>query len=111
MAATVAPFRGRGEMPRPKVAMRRIKEVLRLKEGLGLSDTAHFRSLNGRIAKQHEGAAPGLVPELQRRGLTRTRYAHKHLKDTLREFWRGAERVERLSLWTPGALSERPPLL
>jgi hypothetical protein len=45
MAATVAPFRGRGEMPRPKVAMRRIKEVLRLKEGLGLSDTAVSRSV------------------------------------------------------------------
>ena len=28
----------------------------------------------------------GLVPELQRRGLTRTRYAHKHLKDSLLEF-------------------------
>jgi long-chain alkane monooxygenase len=27
-----------------------------------------------------------LVPELQRRGLTRTRYAHKHLKDNLLEF-------------------------
>jgi hypothetical protein len=26
------------------------------------------------------------VPELQRRGLTRTRYAHKHLKDNLLEF-------------------------
>jgi alkanesulfonate monooxygenase SsuD/methylene tetrahydromethanopterin reductase-like flavin-dependent oxidoreductase (luciferase family) len=25
----------------------------------------------------------GLVPELQRRGLTRTRYAHRHLKDNL----------------------------
>src|SRR5580704_5720139 len=49
MAATVAPFRGRGEMPRPKVAMRRIKEVLRLKEGLGLSDTAVSRSV--RIAR------------------------------------------------------------
>ncbi len=28
----------------------------------------------------------GLVPELQRRGLTRARYAHKHLKDNLAEF-------------------------
>src|SRR3984885_5753980 len=28
----------------------------------------------------------GLVPELQRRGLARTRYAHKHLKDNLLEF-------------------------
>ena len=28
----------------------------------------------------------GLVPELQRRGLTRTRYAHKYLKDNLLEF-------------------------
>jgi hypothetical protein len=36
-------------MPRPKVAMRRIKEVLRLKEGLGLSDTAVSRS--ARIAR------------------------------------------------------------
>ena len=28
----------------------------------------------------------GLVPELQRRGLVRTRYAHKHLRDNLLEF-------------------------
>jgi FMN-dependent oxidoreductase (nitrilotriacetate monooxygenase family) len=28
----------------------------------------------------------GLVPELQRRGLTRTHYAHKHFKDNLMEF-------------------------
>ena len=28
----------------------------------------------------------GLVPELQRRGLTRKAYAHKHLKDNLLEF-------------------------
>src|SRR5690349_11568678 len=49
MAATVAPFWGRGEMPRPKMAMRRIKEALRLKEGLGLSDTAVSRSV--RIAR------------------------------------------------------------
>ncbi len=28
----------------------------------------------------------GLVPELQRRGLTRKKYAHKHLKDNLLEF-------------------------
>ena len=28
----------------------------------------------------------GLVPELQRRGLTRTRYSHKHFKDNLMEF-------------------------
>jgi len=28
----------------------------------------------------------GLVPELQRRGLTRTGYAHRHLKDNLLEF-------------------------
>ncbi len=30
----------------------------------------------------------GLVPELQRRGLTRKAYAHKHLADNLKEFWR-----------------------
>src|SRR5271165_6197848 len=36
-------------MPRPRVAMRRIKEVLRLKHGLGLSDTAVSRSV--RIAR------------------------------------------------------------
>ena len=28
----------------------------------------------------------GLVPALQRRGLTRTAYAHEHLRDTLLEF-------------------------
>jgi hypothetical protein len=28
----------------------------------------------------------GLVPELQRRSLTRKAYAHKHLKDNLMEF-------------------------
>src|SRR5260370_29663161 len=36
-------------MPRPRVAMRRIKEVLRLKVGLGLSGTAVSRSV--RIAR------------------------------------------------------------
>ena len=36
-------------MPRPRVAMRRIKEVLRLKQGLGLSDAAVARS--ARIAR------------------------------------------------------------
>jgi hypothetical protein len=30
--------------------------------------------------------ADGLVPELQRRGLTRTEYRHKLLRDTLAEF-------------------------
>ncbi len=28
----------------------------------------------------------GLVPELQRRGLTRKAYAHKHFRDNLLEF-------------------------
>ena len=28
----------------------------------------------------------GLVPELQRRGLVRRQYAHKHLRDNLLEF-------------------------
>ena len=28
----------------------------------------------------------GLVPELQRRGLSREAYAHKHLADNLKEF-------------------------
>jgi len=28
----------------------------------------------------------GLVPELQRRGLTRKAYAHRHLRDNLLEF-------------------------
>jgi hypothetical protein len=28
----------------------------------------------------------GLVPELQRRGLTREAYTHKHLADNLKEF-------------------------
>jgi hypothetical protein len=28
----------------------------------------------------------GLVPELQRRGLARKAYAHKHLADNLKEF-------------------------
>ena len=28
----------------------------------------------------------GLVPELQRRGLVRKAYAHKHLRDNLLEF-------------------------
>ena len=83
MAATVAPFRGRGEMPRPKVAMRRIKEVLRLKEGLGLSDTAVSRSV--RIARStvkeylDRAAAAGLnwetVAELSEEELDRRLFA------------------------------------
>jgi hypothetical protein len=36
-------------MPRPKVAMRRIKEVLRLKQVLGLSDAAVARG--ARVAR------------------------------------------------------------
>ena len=65
-------------MPRPKVAMRRIKEVLRLKEGLGLSDTAVSRSV--RIARStvkeylDRAAAAGLnwetVAELSEESLT-----------------------------------------
>ena len=47
MASSIVPLGG--EMPRPRVAMRRIKEALRLKEGLGLSDTAASRSV--RIAR------------------------------------------------------------
>src|SRR3954462_13967342 len=83
MAATVAPFRGRGEMPRRKVAMRRIKEVLRLKEGLGLSDTAVSRSV--RIARStvkeylDRAAAAGLkwetVAELSEEELDRRLFA------------------------------------
>src|ERR1700720_3052458 len=83
MAATVAPFRGRGEMPRPKVAMRRIKEVLWLKEGLGLSDTAVSRSV--RIARStvkeylDRAAAAGLnwetVAELSEEELDRRLFA------------------------------------
>src|ERR1700730_11226755 len=83
MAATVAPFRGRGEMPRPKVAMRRIKEVLRLKEALGLSDTAVSRSV--RIARStvkeylDRAAAAGLnwetVAELSEEELDRRLFA------------------------------------
>src|SRR6185437_15077841 len=83
MAATVGPFRGRGEMPRPRVAMRRIKEVLRLKEGLGLSDTAVSRSV--RIARStvkeylDRAAAAGLnwetVAELSEEELDRRLFA------------------------------------
>src|SRR6202011_618151 len=83
MAATVAPFRGRGEMPRPKVAMRRIKEVLRLKEALGLSDTVVSRSV--RIARStvkeylDRAAAAGLnwetVAELSEEELDRRLFA------------------------------------
>src|SRR5580692_10235996 len=78
-----APFGGRGEMPRPKVAMRRIKEVLRLKEGLGLSDTAVSRSV--RIARStvkeylDRAAAVGLnweaVAELSEEELDRRLFA------------------------------------
>ena len=55
-------------MPRPRVAMRRIKEVLRLKEGLGLNDTAVSRSV--RIARStvkeylDRAAAAGLSWEI-----------------------------------------------
>src|SRR2546423_509188 len=70
-------------VPRPKWAMRRIKEVLRLKEGLGLSDTAVSRSV--RIArstvKEHldRAAAAGLnwetVAELSEEELDRRLFA------------------------------------
>src|ERR1700751_405885 len=70
-------------MPRPRVAMRRIKEVLRLKEGLGLSDTAVSRSV--RIARStvkeylDRAAAAGLnwetVAELSEEELDRRLFA------------------------------------
>ena len=43
----------------------------------------------------------GLVPELQRRGVTRKAYAHKHLKDNLLEFelFAGARHSEAVKLW------------
>ena len=57
-------------MPRPRVAMRRIREVLRLKQQLGLSDKAVSRSV--RIArstvKEYRAAAAGV--ELGERGGT-----------------------------------------
>ena len=69
-------------MPRPKVAMRRIKEVLRLK-GLGLSDTAVSHSV--RIARStvkeylDRAAAVGLnweaVAELSEEELDRRLFA------------------------------------
>jgi len=52
-------------MPRPKVAMRRIKEVLRLKEGLGLSDTAVSRSV--RIARSTVNLFPAVSSWQNRR--------------------------------------------
>src|SRR2546423_5375869 len=70
-------------VPRPKWAMRRIKEVLRLKEGLGLSDTAVSRSV--RIARStvkeylDRAAAAGLnwetVAELSEEELDRRLFA------------------------------------
>src|SRR5437588_8510966 len=70
-------------MPRPKVAMRRIKEVLRLKEGLGLSDTAVSRSV--RVARStvkeylDRAAAAGLnwetVAEMSEEELDRRLFA------------------------------------
>src|SRR3981189_64392 len=70
-------------MPRPKVAMRRVKEVLLLKEGLGLSDTAVSRSV--RIARStvkeylDRAAAAGLnwetVAELSEEELDRRLFA------------------------------------
>jgi DNA-binding transcriptional regulator LsrR (DeoR family) len=67
MAARLAPFWGCEGMPRPRVAMRRIKEVLRLKQVLGLSDAAVSRG--ARIARStvkeylDRAAAAGLVPD------------------------------------------------
>jgi FMN-dependent oxidoreductase (nitrilotriacetate monooxygenase family) len=40
-----------------------------------------------RVSKQYiTEICEGLIPALQRRGLTRTAYAHQHLRETLREF-------------------------
>src|SRR5215470_6350387 len=49
MTASFAPFGGCEGMPRPRVAMRRIMEVLRLKQVLGLSDAAVARG--ARVAR------------------------------------------------------------
>src|SRR5712664_3464501 len=54
-------------MPGPRVAMRRIKEVLRLKVGLGLSDTAVSRSV--RIARSQRCQSRPGVPKTPKSGV------------------------------------------
>jgi len=56
MAASFAPFEGCEEMPKPRVAMRRIAEVLRLKQAPGLSDAAISRGAG--IARHSTPAQP-----------------------------------------------------
>jgi alkanesulfonate monooxygenase SsuD/methylene tetrahydromethanopterin reductase-like flavin-dependent oxidoreductase (luciferase family) len=48
---------------------------------------AGFRFFNAYFDRRHiMGVCDGLMPELPRRGLTRTRYAHKHFQENLMKF-------------------------
>lgn len=47
----------------------------------------NFTTKEVRVSKQYiTEICEGLIPALQRRGLTRTEYTASHLRDTLREF-------------------------
>jgi hypothetical protein len=51
--------------------------------GDGFLITSPEKKLNRRYVTE---ITDGLVPALQRRGATRTHYAHKHFRDNLLEF-------------------------
>src|SRR5215831_6214692 len=92
-------------MPRPRVAMRRIKEVLRLKQALGLSDKAISRSV--RIARStvkeylDRAAAAGLswetAAELSEEELERRLFAapNTHHADHPMPDWEAVEKELR----------------
>ena len=61
----------------------RMGEVMEAVGGDGFLIKAPFHRLSRRYIAE---VTDGLVPALQRRGLTRTRYGHTLLRDTLKEF-------------------------
>jgi FMN-dependent oxidoreductase (nitrilotriacetate monooxygenase family) len=65
----------------PETVADRMEEIMRFVGGDGF-----LISTSGVTRRQIAEICDGLVPELQRRGLTRREYSHEHLRDHLREF-------------------------
>ena len=75
---------GSGASPRDADAVARGEEARVDEEEVGGDGFLFFNSYFDR--RYVIEVCDGLVPELQRRGLTREAYAHRHLRDNLLEF-------------------------
>jgi alkanesulfonate monooxygenase SsuD/methylene tetrahydromethanopterin reductase-like flavin-dependent oxidoreductase (luciferase family) len=67
----------------PETVADRMVEIMAEVGGDGFLITSPEKKLNRRYVTE---ITDGLVPALQRRGATRTHYAHKHFRDNLLEF-------------------------